>query len=124
MSCTPGDRRGRGRGVRVHHAGRGPDAGIPGGAMSQRIDTQQMYETFRANHRDPRNLALHLVGYWLILRALKRLFTGHVWTAALNLGAGLGILVSGHRLEGTEPFTIFREARRQRAATGNGHAAA
>ena len=32
--------------------------------MSQRIDTQQMVETFRANHRDPKNLAMHVVGYW------------------------------------------------------------
>jgi hypothetical protein len=79
--------------------------------MSQRVDPQQMLETFRANHRDPRNLAMHVVGYWLILRALKRLFTGHFLTAALNLGAGLAILVSGHELEGSESFAILKQMR-------------
>jgi uncharacterized membrane protein YGL010W len=89
--------------------------------MSQRIDAQQMVETFRANHRDPKNLAMHVVGYWLILRALKRLFTGHFFAAAANLGAGLALLVSGHELEGTEAFSIFKQARLQRS--GDGHLA-
>jgi hypothetical protein len=87
--------------------------------VSQRIDTQQMYETFRANHRDPRNLALHAVGYWLIARSLKRLFTGHVFGALVNLGAGLGLLVGGHRIEGSEAFALLKH----RGDFGNGKAA-
>ena len=82
--------------------------------MSQRVDTQQLMETFKENHRDPRNLAMHLIGFWLIFRAVKRLFTGHILSAAVNLGAGLALLVSGHQLEGSDPMSVFRAAREQR----------
>jgi len=81
--------------------------------VSQRIDRQQMFETFRANHRDPRNLAMHVAGFWLIARAVKRLFTGHVFAAAVNLGAGLALLAGGHQIEGSDPFSVFRQARQQ-----------
>ena len=86
--------------------------------MSQRVDTQRLIETFRANHRDPRNLAMHVVGFWLIVRALKRLVTGHVLTAAVNLGAGLALLVGGHQLEGSDAFAVFKELREQRVGAG------
>ena len=92
--------------------------------MSQRIDTQQMLETFRANHRDPRNLAMHAVGFWFVARALKRLVTGHLFTAAVNLGAGLALLVGGHEIEGTDAFSIFRQARRQMSEGDGGGATA
>jgi hypothetical protein len=87
--------------------------------VSQRVDPQRLIETFRANHRDPRNLAMHVVGFWLIARALKRLVTGHVFTAAANLGAGLALLVGGHELEGTDAFAVFREVREQRSGDGS-----
>jgi hypothetical protein len=87
--------------------------------MGQRIDPQQVLQTFRDNHRDPRNLAMHAVGFWLIARALKRLVTGHVFTAAVNLGAGLALLVGGHELEGTDAFAVFREVRQQRSGAGS-----
>jgi hypothetical protein len=87
--------------------------------VSSRPDPQQLIQTFRANHRDPRNLAMHVVGFWLVFRALKKLFTGHVFAAAVNLGAGLALLVGGHQIEGTDPMSVFRAARDQRA--GDGH---
>jgi len=87
--------------------------------MSQQIDRQQLLETFRANHRDPRNLAMHLAGFWLVFRALKKLVTGHVFAAAVNLGAGLALLVGGHQVEGSDAFAVFRDVREQRS--GNGH---
>jgi hypothetical protein len=86
--------------------------------MNQRLDTQQMLETFRANHRDPRNLAMHAVGLWFVFRALKRLVTGHLFTAAVNLGAGLALLVGGHEIEGTDAFSVFRQIRAQRSGDG------
>jgi len=86
--------------------------------VSQRIDTQQMLETFRANHQDPRNLAMHAIGFWFVFRALKRLVTGHLLTAAVNFGAGLALLVGGHEIEGTDAFAIFKQARGQRAVDG------
>ena len=90
--------------------------------MSQRIDTQQLVETFRANHRDPRNLAMHVVGFWFVFRALKRLFTGRFFKALLNGGIGAGLLVGGHQIEGSDAFSIFRQARQQSTA-GNGQLA-
>lgn len=90
--------------------------------MSQRIDKQQLLETFRANHRDPRNLAMHAAGFWLVFRALKKLVTGHVFAAAVNLGAGLALLIGGHQVEGSDPFAVFKQARQQVDA-GNGQLA-
>ena len=87
--------------------------------MSQRVDPQQLLQTFRANHRDPRNLAMHVVGFWLVFRALKRLVTGHLFGAAMNLGAGLALLIGGHELEGTDAFAVFREVREQRSGDGS-----
>ena len=93
--------------------------------MSQRFDRPRMIETFRANHRDPRNIAMHVAGYWFVLRALKRLFTGRVFSAAVNLGAGLGLLIGGHQVEGSDAFSIFRQGAAPREATfGNGQLAA
>jgi hypothetical protein len=86
--------------------------------VSQRVDPQQMYETFRANHRDPKNLAMHLVGYWLLFRAVKRLFTGHVFSALAHASAGMALLVGGHKLEGSEPFAILKQVRQP---SGDGH---
>ena len=87
--------------------------------MKADIDSRQVMETFRANHRDPKNLAMHVAGFWLVFRALKKLFTGHLFKAAVNLGAGLGLLVGGHQLEGSDAFAVFRDIREQRS--GNGH---
>ena len=38
--------------------------------------------------------------------------------AAVNLGAGMALLVGGHRLEGSDPFSILREASRERVGVG------
>jgi hypothetical protein len=93
--------------------------------VSQRFDKQQMIETFRANHRDPRNIALHVAGYVLVLRGLKRLFTGHFFSSFLQVGAGLGLLVGGHQIEGSDPFSIFKQGGAPQEATfGNGQLAA
>ena len=90
--------------------------------MSQQIDRQQLVETLKANHRDPRNLAMHVVGFWFVFRALKRLFTGKFIKALLNGGIGVGLLVGGHQLEGSDPFSVFKQAQQQRS--GNGQLAA
>ncbi|MFN2544026.1 MAG: hypothetical protein ABR600_05570 [Actinomycetota bacterium] len=86
--------------------------------MSQQIDAQHVFQTFRANHRDPRNLALHVVGFWLVFRSLKKLITGHLFAAATTLGAGLALLIGGHQLEGSDAFAMFRDLREQRSGNG------
>jgi hypothetical protein len=80
-----------------------------------------VFQTFRANHRDPRNLAMHVAGFWFVFRALKKLVTGHVLAAAVNLGAGIALLAGGHQLEGTDAMSVVRDIREQR--TGNGQLA-
>jgi hypothetical protein len=87
--------------------------------MSQQVDAQRVIETFRANHRDPKNLAMHVVGFWFVFRALKKLVTGHLTAALLNLGAGLALLVGGHQVEGSDAFAVLREVREQRAGNGS-----
>jgi hypothetical protein len=66
-------------------------------------------ELLRKNHQDPVNLAMHAAGFLLIARALGRLFRGRVLAALVLTAAGLGLLVGGHRLEGSDPFSVFRE---------------
>jgi len=90
--------------------------------VSQQIDRQRLVETLKANHRDPRNLAMHVVGFWFVFRALKRLLTGHFLKAVLNGGIGAGLLIGGHQLEGSDAFAVFKEAAQQRS--GNGQLAA
>jgi hypothetical protein len=93
--------------------------------VSQRFDRQQMIERIRANHRDPRNLAMHVVGSWFVFRAVKRLFAGRFLRAVLNGGIGAALLVGGHQLEGSDAFSIFKQGGGPREATyGNGRLAA
>ena len=73
--------------------------------MSERI------EAMRRNHQDPVNLAMHTAGYLLIARAIGRLFRGRIIAALVLTAAGFGLLVGGHRIEGSEPFSFFREGR-------------
>jgi len=92
--------------------------------MSQRLDKQQMIERIRANHRDPRNLAMHVVGSWFLFRAMKRLFTGRFLKAVLNGGIGAALLVGGHQLERSDAFSIFKQGQARGEATwGNGQLA-
>ena len=72
--------------------------------MSERI------EAMRRNHQDPVNLAMHAAGFLLIARGIARLFRGRIIAALLLSAAGLGLLLGGHRLEGSEPFSAFRQS--------------
>ncbi len=73
--------------------------------MSSRV------EAFRSNHRDPANLAMHAAGFVVMALALKRLFQGRVLHAVVLASAGLGLLVGGHRIEGSDAFSMFRPPR-------------
>lgn len=64
--------------------------------------------TFRANHRNPANLAMHLIGYLTILRGIGRLLRGRVFGGLTLVGMGVALLLAGHEIEGTEPFATFR----------------
>ena len=71
--------------------------------MSQQIDRQRLVETLKANHRDPRNLAMHVVGFWFVFRALKRLLTGHFLKAVLN-GGYAPVTAANPRPYGMPPY--------------------
>ena len=77
---------------------------------------RSVIETFRENHKDPVNLALHAVGFWLMLRGVGRLLRGRLFAAVTLFSAGTAFLVGGHRLEGTDPFAVIRELRAGSAA--------
>ena len=72
-------------------------------------------KTFRENHRHPANLAMHAVGYINILRGVFRILRGRLVPGFVLIAMGVGLIVAGHRLEGTEPFAILKDR-----ASGNG----
>jgi hypothetical protein len=72
----------------------------------QRIE--HAYDTFRANHKHPANLALHAAGYYAILKGLARFFRGKRIRAVLLVLTGLGFVVYGHEIEGTDAFAILK----------------
>ncbi len=69
---------------------------------------QRAAETFRANHRDPANLALHAAGYYAILKGLRRLLRGKRFRAVIFILAGVGMILTGHNIEGTEAFALLK----------------
>jgi hypothetical protein len=72
----------------------------------QRIE--QAFETFRENHRHPANLALHAAGYYAILKGLRRFFRGKRFRAVFFVLAGLGMVIYGHEIEGTDAFALLK----------------
>lgn len=73
-------------------------------------------ETFKENHRHPANLALHAAGYYSILKGLGRLARGKKFRAMFLVLFGLGMVIAGHEIEGTDAFAILKND-----SSGNGH---
>lgn len=76
---------------------------------------EQAVQTFRENHRDPANLALHGVGYYAILKGLARFLRHKRFRGLFLIGVGVAMLLAGHEIEGTPAFSMLR--------SGNGRAA-
>lgn len=74
--------------------------------VEQRLS--QAATTFRENHRNPANLAMHVVGYFTILKGVLRIVTGKPFKGLTLVGMGVALLLAGHEIEGTEPFATFR----------------
>ena len=74
--------------------------------VEQRV--QRAAETFRANHRDPANLALHAAGYYAILKGVGRFLRGKRFRSVVLILFGLGMILAGHELEGSEPFALLK----------------
>ncbi len=83
--------------------------------VEQRVE--RAVQTFRTNHRHPANLALHAAGYYAILRGLARFVRGKRFRAVVFVLSGIGMLLAGHEIEGSEPFALLKA----QEPTGNGH---
>jgi hypothetical protein len=74
--------------------------------VEQRVE--RAVQTFRENHRHPANLALHGAGYYAILKGVVRFFGGKRFRAVGFILFGIGMLLAGHDIEGTDAFSVLR----------------
>ena len=74
--------------------------------VEQRVE--RAVQTFRENHRHPANLALHGAGYYAILKGIVRFFAGKRIRAVAFVLFGIGMLLAGHDIEGTDAFSVLR----------------
>jgi hypothetical protein len=74
--------------------------------VEQRVE--RAVQTFRENHRHPANLALHGAGYYAILKGIVRFFGGKRFRAVAFILFGLGMVLAGHDIEGTDAFSVLR----------------
>jgi hypothetical protein len=87
--------------------------------VEQRVE--RAVETFRENHRHPANLALHGAGYYAILKGLVRFFSGKRFRAVVFILAGIGMVLAGHEIEGTDAFAVLKGDGSGSSGAGNGH---
>ena len=73
--------------------------------VEQRVE--HAVQTFRENHKNPANLALHAVGFYAIATGILRFFGKHKIRGLARIGFGVGMLLTGHNIEGTPPFSMF-----------------
>lgn len=69
---------------------------------------EEAIRVFRQHHSHPANLALHAVGYAVAARGAVRFLSGRFLS---GIGHGLvaaGLLVAGHRIEGSDPLATAR----------------
>ena len=69
---------------------------------------EQAVHTFRENHKDPANLALHAAGWYAILKGLYRFVRGQRFRAVVFVLFGLGMVLAGHEIEGTDAFALLK----------------
>ena len=74
--------------------------------VEQRLE--QAVHTFRENHKHPANLALHAAGWYAILKGLARYARGKRFRAVVFVLFGLGMILGGHEIEGTDAFAILK----------------
>lgn len=65
-------------------------------------------QTFRENHKNPANLALHGVGYYAILKGAMRFLRHKRFRGLFLVAVGIAMLLAGHEIEGTPAFSIMR----------------
>ncbi len=73
--------------------------------VEQRVE--EVVQTFRENHRNPTNLALHGVGYYAILKGVVRFLRHKRFRGLAMIGVGVLMILAGHEIEGTPAFAAF-----------------
>ena len=74
--------------------------------VEQRVE--HAVQNFRDNHRHPANLALHGAGYFAIVKGIGRFFRGKRFRAVFLILAGIGMLLYGHDIEGSDAFSVLK----------------
>ncbi len=69
---------------------------------------EQAVHNFRENHKHPANLALHAAGWYAILKGVGRFAHGKRFRAVFFILFGLGMVLAGHEIEGTDAFAILK----------------
>lgn len=64
--------------------------------------------TFRENHKNRTNLALHGVGYYTILKGVARFLRHRRFSGLLSIAVGVVMILAGHEIEGTPAFASFK----------------
>lgn len=72
------------------------------------VRVDQAMQTFRENHQNPANLALHGVGYYAILKGALRFLRHKRFRGLFLVGVGIAMLLAGHEIEGTPAFSLMR----------------
>lgn len=69
---------------------------------------EQAVQTFRRNHRNPTNLALHGIGYYAMLKGALRFLARKRFRGLVLIAVGVAMLLAGHEIEGTPAFATLR----------------
>lgn len=74
--------------------------------VEEKLD--QAVQTFKENHRNPTNLALHGLGYYAILKGVVRFLRHKRFRGLAAIAVGVGLILAGHEIEGTPPFALLK----------------
>lgn len=77
----------------------------------------ERFRTFKENHQNPANIAMHGVGYLVIAFGAIRVLRGRFLSGLTLIGMGVALILGGHEIEGSDAFALLK-----RRAEGNGSA--
>lgn len=74
------------------------------------VRVDQAVQTFRENHRNPTNLALHGIGSYAIAKGILRFLRHKRFRGLTLIAAGVAMLLAGHEIEGTPAFAFLNRS--------------
>ncbi len=69
---------------------------------------ERAVSNFRSNHRHPANLAMHAGAAYFFAKGIFRLLRGRIFSGLVLIGMGVGLILAGHQIEGSDAFAMFR----------------